>query len=46
MEVDSIRDLGVMFTCDLSFDLHIKRSVGIALQKLGFVVRGIDILDV
>lgn len=37
--VDSVRDLGITFSNDLSFDKHISLTIGSAFKRLGFVIR-------
>ena len=38
-EVNEIKDLGVYFTSNLNFSLHIKKTVSKAYQMLGFIKR-------
>lgn len=39
LNVDSIRDLGIIFSSDLSFNKHINLIVNNAYKKLGFIFR-------
>lgn len=39
LAIDSIRDLGVIFSSDLSFDQHISHITSSAYKKLGFINR-------
>jgi len=37
--VDKIKDLGILFTCNLSFSLHINSVVASSFKMLGYIIR-------